>query len=125
VTGEPPRAEPAPDQEDAARPLLFLALALALGEPAPAADWAALPAAAWTVAGPVSPPPAAWFDLAEAARGKRIGETALAALTVAAPSGTLSTDPVALSSAVSGLKQVGLPADARRLAVEAALAAGL
>jgi hypothetical protein len=71
-------------------------LASTLGEPVAPADWARLPAAAWTVAGPASP-----------------------------PAGTLSADPVALFSAVSGLKQVGLAGDARRLAVEAALAAGL
>jgi hypothetical protein len=36
-----------------------------------------------------------------------------------------STDSVALLAAVSALKQVGLAADTRRLAVEAAIAAGL
>jgi len=100
-------------------------LASALGEPLPAVDLAALPAAAWTAAGPPSPPPAALLDLAEAARLKRTGETVLAAIMVASPSGTLSSDPVAIFTAVSALKQVGLPGDARRLAVEAAFAAGL
>jgi hypothetical protein len=100
-------------------------LASTLGEPLAPADWARLPAAAWTVADPPSPPPAAWLDLAEGAQAKRIGETALAAIMVASPAGTLSVDPVAPFSTVSGLKQVGLAADARRLAVEAALAAGL
>jgi hypothetical protein len=38
---------------------------------------------------------------------------------------TVSRDPVALSAALSGLQQVGLDTDMRRLAVEAALAAGL
>ncbi|MGC1892056.1 MAG: hypothetical protein WA709_39270 [Stellaceae bacterium] len=120
-----PREELALDQEDAPRPLLFLILTSALGEPVPAADLAALPAAAWTAAGPPSPPPAAWLDLAEATAGKRIGETGLAAIIVASQRGTLSTDPVALYTAVSSLNRVGLRADARRLAVEAALAGGL
>ncbi len=120
-----PQEELAPDQEDAPRPILFLILASALGEPVPAADLAALPAAGWTAAGPPSPPPAAWLDLAEAAAGKRIGETALAAIIDASQGGTLSTDSVALYTAVSSLNRVGLTADARRLAVEVALAAGL
>jgi hypothetical protein len=42
-----------------------------------------------------------------------------------APTGTLSADAIALDAAISGLRQIGLAADARRLAVEAALAAGL
>jgi hypothetical protein len=120
-----PREELLPDPMDAQRPPLCVILASALGEPLAPTDWAGLPAAAWNVAGPPSPPPAAWLDLAEAARAKRIGETVLAAIMVASPAGTLSTDPVALFTAVSGLRQVGLTADARRLAVEAALAAGL
>jgi hypothetical protein len=44
---------------------------------------------------------------------------------VTSPSGTLSTEPVALFTAVSSLKEVGLTAEARRLAGAAALAAGL
>ena len=72
-----------------------------------------------------SPPPAAWFELAEAARAKRIGETVLAAILVASPAETLATDPISLFAAASGLREVGLEADARRLAVESAVAAGL
>ncbi len=104
---------------------ILVALSAALGQPVPPADWVRLPEASWAGAGAPSPPAAAWLDLAEAAQAKRIGETLLAAVIVAAPTGALSTDPVALFTAVSGLKRVGLDADARRLAVEAALAAGL
>jgi hypothetical protein len=54
------------------------------------------------------------------------GQVRLAlAVSVAAPNGTLTADPVSLFAAASGLKAVGLEADACRLAVEAALAAGL
>jgi hypothetical protein len=49
----------------------------------------------------------------------------LAAIIVGSRGGMLSTDPMALFTAVSALRQVGLATDARRLAVEAALAAGL
>jgi len=104
---------------------VLVALSAALGQPVPPADWVRLPEASWAGSGAPSPPAAAWLDLAEAAQAKRIGETLLAAVIVAAPTGALPTDPVALFTAVSGLKRVGLDADARRLAVEAALAAGL
>ena len=120
-----PREEIVVDQADASPPVLFLGLASALGEPLPPTVWAGVPPDLWTVAGPASPPSAAWLDLTEAARGKRIGETVLAALIVASPGDTLSTDPMALFIAVSALRQVGLATDAHRLAVEAALAAGL
>lgn len=119
------REELSPIQAEASRNPFFVALSSALGQPVSAADWVRLPAAAWAGAAPPSPAPAAWLALVEAAREKRIGETVLASILVAAPTGTLSTDPVALFAAVSGLRQVGLEADARRLAVEAALAAGL
>jgi hypothetical protein len=54
-----------------------------------------------------------------------MGETILASIIAVAPAGTLSTNPTAVFGAVTGLKQIGLDADARRLAVETALAAGL
>jgi hypothetical protein len=120
-----PPEERVPDRADGQPPLLFMALASALGEPLSPLAWAMAPAEAWTDAGPSSPPVAAWLDLGEAARAKRIGETVLAAVIVASPAEMLSTNPVALSTAVSALKEVGLTDDARRLALEAALAADL
>jgi hypothetical protein len=104
---------------------VLVALSAALGQPVPPADWIGLPEASWTDAGASSPPPAAWLELAEAAHAKRVGETVPSAVMVAAPTGALPTNPVVLFTAVSGLKRVGLDGDARRLAVEAALAAGL
>lgn len=56
---------------------------------------------------------------------KRIGETVLMAAMIAALAETLTVDPVALFTRVSNLRQVGLEADARRLAVDAALGAEL
>ena len=46
-----------------------------------------------------------------------------ATIMVVLPAETLSADPVVLSTAVSVLKRVGSADDARRLAVEGALAA--
>jgi hypothetical protein len=114
-----------PDLPEAQPTLLFAALSGALGQPVPSADWARLPAAVWTGVGPSPSASAAWLILAEAARAKRVGATILSALLVAAPAGALSSDPVTLYTAVSGLRQIELEADARRLAVEAALAARL
>jgi hypothetical protein len=119
------RGEPSVDESEIGQLPLLFTLFSALGEPLGAADWAHLPTAAWSAAGPPSPPPAAWLELAEAARARRVGETVLASVIVSSPAGRLSTDPVGLFAAVSSLRQVGLEADARRLAVEAALAAGL
>jgi hypothetical protein len=116
--------ELSPSQPEAPRTPLLMALSSALGQPISAPDWARLPAAGWADSGPASPSPAAWLALVEATRERRIGETVLASVLVAAPTGALA-DPVALFTAVSGLRRVGFEADARRLAAEAALAAGL
>jgi hypothetical protein len=96
---------------------------MALGDPVAPADWTQLPAAAWTEPGAASAPPAAWLDLVDAVREPRLGEAVLATVLVAAPAGNLSGEPIALGAAVTSLRHIGLVADARRLAVEAALAA--
>jgi hypothetical protein len=70
----------------------------------------------------VGVPLAPWRALAAAAPAHRVGETVLASLLVA---GSGRGDPLALNAAIGGLERVGLASDARRLAVEAALAAGL
>ena len=97
----------------------------ALGRSPSPPDWLQLPAAEWAGAPHSAPAPAAWLALSDASHAKRIGETVLTALLVAAPEGPLSADPVALFTGVSGLRQIGLETDARRLAVEAALGASL
>jgi hypothetical protein len=103
-------------------PAVRIALRAALGHPVPAREWSRLPAPMWAPAGAIGIPVAPWLDLLTAAPAKRIGETVLASLMVA---GAKGRDPVALCAAIGGIERVGLDADARRLAVEAALAAGL
>jgi hypothetical protein len=71
------------------------------------------------------PGAALWLDQQQAASGGRVGETVLTSLLIAAAGDRLSPEPVLLARVVSGLKAVGLEADARALAVEAALAAGI
>jgi hypothetical protein len=114
--------EPVAERGAAPSQMLAAALFAALGEPTAVTQ---LPSAAWSAVARPAVPSAAWLDLAEAAAAKRIGETLLAAASVAAPNGNLTTDPVILAAALSGIERVGCDDDARRLAVEAALAAGL
>jgi hypothetical protein len=71
------------------------------------------------------PGAALWLDQQQAASAGRVGETVLTSLLIAAAGDRLSPEPVLLARVVSGLKAVGLEADARALAVEAALAAGI
>jgi hypothetical protein len=65
------------------------------------------------------------LNLVQAAAAKRVGETVLIALIVARSDDRLTADPLALSQAVSALRAVGLESEARALALEAALAAGI
>lgn len=71
------------------------------------------------------PGAALWLDQQQAAASGRIGETVLTSLLIASAGDRLSPEPVLLARVVSGLKDVGLEADARALAVEAALDAGI
>jgi hypothetical protein len=68
---------------------------------------------------------ALWLDQLQAARSHRVGETVLTTLLLAASGDHLSTEPIVLAQAITGLQAVGLDADARALAVEAALDAGI
>lgn len=66
-----------------------------------------------------------WFRLRSAAQGGRVGETAMLALIALGDGGPSQADPVTLRDVLSRLVSVKLDADARALAVEAALAAGI
>ncbi len=110
---------------ETAHSVLSLALFAALGKAIPSRAWVGLPPPSWLAMGRIEAPAVSWLDLAEAARAKRIGETALEAIIVAGFRGRLSTDPVTLYTAISSLREVGLDSDARHMALEAALAAGL
>ena len=71
------------------------------------------------------PSAALWTDQLQAAQAKRLGETVLTTLILARAGDRLGTEPVVLARAVAGLKAVGLDAEARAIALEAALAAGI
>jgi hypothetical protein len=102
--------------------MLMLTVFNALGEPVAAADIAPLIAERRDG---MAANAALWLDQQQAAAGKRVGETVLTTLLLAADGDRLSGDPIVLGRAIAGLAAVGLAAEARALAVEAALDAGL
>jgi hypothetical protein len=107
----------APHQAD-----LLVALLAALDGPIANLDWGTL----LTPVHPGALPAAAlWIDQQQAAAAQRIGETVLSSLLLAAAGDHLTPEPVVLSRVLAGLEAAGLDADARALAVEAALAAGI
>jgi hypothetical protein len=106
------------------RASLLFGLIEALGEPTPEALWDAL------LDGPqlataIMPRPALWNRLRRAANAKRVGETVMLALIALGDGGLDRVDPVTLHRVTADLNQVGLQAEARALALEAAVAAGL
>lgn len=106
------------------RAFLVAALLAATGEPVTPADWAGLAAATPMAAAPL-PNPALLLDQEQAAASHRLGETVLMTVAFAHSGERLNLEPSVIAQAVSGLRAVGLEGDARRLAVEAALAGGI
>ncbi|MSO80948.1 MAG: hypothetical protein EXQ97_04815 [Alphaproteobacteria bacterium] len=107
---------------------VLLALFAALGEPVGPERWreAAAAAARAPATAPVAMPDSAmWFAMDEAALAGRGGETVLLALALLAEGELGTASPVVLHRVVADLAAVDLHAEARRIAVEAALAAGL
>ena len=64
-------------------------------------------------------------DIAAAAQGGRRGETVLLALIALGGRGLAQADGASLAQSLGGLTAVGLQADARRIAIEAAILSGL
>jgi hypothetical protein len=112
------------DDAGAKQAALALALLQSLDEPIGPADWAPLAARLPLVSLDLPGAPV-WFDLPRAAAAKRQGETVLLALVTVEEAGKLTPQPARLVRAIEALRQIGLDGDARALAVEAALAAGL
>jgi hypothetical protein len=98
------------------------ALATGFGGPADAV-LGSLPASGRTTA--ALPPAAYWLRLDTAAAQGRIGETALLALAILGPEGTMNTSPYVMPSVLRALRGVGLETTAQALAVETAIHAGL
>ena len=79
------------------------------------------------VIAPIAAPtdPALWHSLRAAAADKRLGETVLLVLVALGQRDLAQASPLTLSAVIVALRQVGLDAEARALAVEAAIAAGV
>jgi hypothetical protein len=107
-------------------PRLAMALMLfdAFAEPVIGVDWAALHRAPTSTTAPV-PSPMVWFGLREASGEGRVGETVLHALTALGETDLAKHSPVVVAYVAGALKALGLERDARALAVDAAIAAGL
>jgi len=71
------------------------------------------------------PSAALWFDQLQAAADARLGETVLTSVLLVQAGDKLALDPILLSRAIAGLRAVGLETEARALALEAAVDAGL
>lgn len=106
------------------RATLLYNLMEALGDPVPARRWEAL------LDGPpqsstVMPQSALWRTLSKAAEDVKRGETVLLAMLALGQAGPSEVNPTVLRKVVLSLRLVGLADEARALALEAAVAAGL
>ena len=110
-------AAAAPRQTD-----ILASLLSALGEPVKDVDLAPLVQSTHQA---ILPNGALWLDQEQAATAGRVGETVLTTILIASVGDHLSAEASVVARAVAGLKAIGLDADARALALEAALAAGI
>ncbi len=115
--------EIAPD-DAVRRTTLFYALLESLGEPVPESAWEDLLLVAQPAFQRV-PNAALSRAIVRAADGFRQGETVLLALVMLGDAGPALATPATLGSVVQSLSAVGLPADARSIALDAVLGSGL
>lgn len=103
---------------------LLLATMQGLGDPIPSPLWDVLPPQLPLVPQPIDDA-VIWMRLPSAAHSGRIGEALALSLILTRGETVPSSEPLRLSLAVSALRQLGLEVEARRIAVEAAVMAGL
>jgi len=72
-----------------------------------------------------TPDPILWQALSTAARDGRVGETVLLALIALGGGGTSTNHPLTISAVIDALRAIGLESEARSVALEAAVAAGV
>ncbi|NQV57435.1 MAG: hypothetical protein HQ503_16360 [Rhodospirillales bacterium] len=112
------------EEQLALRSTLVFNLIEALGDPVPDEYWVSLmdgPAQRTTV----MPRPVFLRSITSAAQQQRIGETVLLALISLGQGGPTEADPIVLRVVIESLITVGLEDEARALAIEAAVAAGI
>jgi len=108
----------------ATRASLLLTLLEGLGRPAPEEAWDGL-ARARTDRADHLPAPSVLRTLEVSAATDRKGLAVLAALASFGPEGPAGTHPLVIGMALAGLRNIGLEVEARALAVDAAIGAGL
>ena len=119
------KAQEASDWDLAARRAeLLYSLLESFGHAVPGDAWTPLYGRAGTT-GAALPVAAVWHGLRAAAAAGRVGETILHVLIILGEEGPARISPTVLQEAIAALRQVGLDADARAVAVEAVIAAGL
>lgn len=94
------------------------------GDPIIGVDWQPLLKAPATVTGS-QPAPMLWFVMREASGEKRLGETVLHVLSALGATDLGQQNPYIVASAIAALRAIGLDREARALAVDAAIAAGI
>lgn len=115
---------PAPERTNRAAQLL--ALAEAAGIAVPAERWdSLLTAAASNDRRGAAPSMAVWRNLQRASTAKAKAETVALALAMLGSNGSLDVDGQSLATALAALRDLGLGAEARQIALEAALLRGL
>ena len=118
------RASIGKDEQAAEKVVLLYSLIDILGDPIPEEDWEGLIMGAQrsTIA---MPRPEIWYRLASAAGQQQIGATVMLSLLTLGEGGPAGANPVVLRHVLSSLRTAGLETEARALALESALAAGL
>lgn len=114
------------EAEDVARSraMTLYSLFESLDRPVGAERWSALVGSA----GPASteiPDAALRYALRHASEAKKLGETVLFALLALGEKGGVGSDPLTVSTVIVTLRRVGLEKEARALALESAIGAGL
>ncbi len=104
------------------RATLLFGLLEALGDTVPSQLWLAETSAKGEAA---NIPPVLWHGLKQAAQGKSSGQAALFSLLALGESGAGGASPLVLQEVVRTLYTAGLEKEARALALEAAIAAGI
>ena len=115
----------APSDDLARRRLLLRAVFQALGESDSLAWTELIGTAPAALSEQPAPDAALIYALSEASQFGRLGETVLLALLALGADGPGASHPLVLHEALAALSRVGLESDARRLAIEAAVANGI
>jgi hypothetical protein len=106
------------------RAAVALTLMDAIGYDVPESLWQELLGSSLTVTAYL-PSVQLWRSLETASRKRRVGETVMLSLLALGEVGPAGANLTTLHAVISALKEVGLDPDARKLALEAALAKGL